>query len=124
MLLTWTPVPGTTSPEPVPFEQVTEAQTPSASSTEIWVVEPRPSPGTSQQLGDEIGVVKALGELLGAQLVGGFGRPHQLLDVARPHLLQGCERVGDQDAARGRGRVGQHLAPLEGGTDRLAPIGS
>ena len=45
MLLTWTPVPGTIRPEPVPFEQVTLAQRPSASTAVIWVVEPRPSPG-------------------------------------------------------------------------------
>ena len=40
MLLTWTPVPGTIRPEPVPFEQVTLAQTPSASIAVMWVVEP------------------------------------------------------------------------------------
>ena len=45
MLLTWTPVPGTIRPEPVPFEQVTLAQRPSPSTAVMWVVEPRPSPG-------------------------------------------------------------------------------
>jgi hypothetical protein len=35
MLLTWTPVPGTTIPDPVPFEQVTLAPLPSPSRTEM-----------------------------------------------------------------------------------------
>src|SRR5205823_1233082 len=39
-LLTWTPVPGTTTPEPSPFEQVTAHAQPSASSTETCVVDP------------------------------------------------------------------------------------
>ena len=39
MLLRWTPVPGTTTPEPQPVEQVSEAALPSASSTLIWVVQ-------------------------------------------------------------------------------------
>ena len=43
MLLTWIPVPSTKSPEPVPFEQVTLAQPPSASTAVMWVVEPRRS---------------------------------------------------------------------------------
>ena len=38
--VTWTPVPGTTIPDPVPFEQVTLAQPPSASTAEMWVVDP------------------------------------------------------------------------------------
>ena len=33
-------MPGTVTPEPVPFEQVTEQAQPSPSSTEMWVVEP------------------------------------------------------------------------------------
>src|SRR5436190_110747 len=41
------PVPGTTIPEPVPFEQVTLAALPSRSSTETCVVEPRRSAGPS-----------------------------------------------------------------------------
>ena len=39
MLFRWTPVPGTTTPEPQPVEQVSEAAFPSASSTLIWVVQ-------------------------------------------------------------------------------------
>jgi hypothetical protein len=34
------PVPGTTTPEQDPFEQVTVAHPPSESITEMWVVEP------------------------------------------------------------------------------------
>ena len=40
MLLTWMPVPGTTSPEPSPLVVVTAHAQPSASSTETCVVEP------------------------------------------------------------------------------------
>ncbi len=49
MLLRCTPVPGTTTPEHDPLEQVTVAQLPSASSTAMWVVLPsreRTSPAT------------------------------------------------------------------------------
>ena len=40
MLFRCMPVPGTTTPEQEPFEQVTDAQAPSASITEMWVVLP------------------------------------------------------------------------------------
>ncbi len=40
MLLRCMPVPGTTTPEHDPFEQVTEAHAPSPSITEMWVVLP------------------------------------------------------------------------------------
>ena len=40
MLLRCIPVPGTTTPEHEPFEQVTVAQPPSASITDTWVVFP------------------------------------------------------------------------------------
>src|SRR3954470_6702115 len=40
MLLTWTPVPGTTIPDPSPLVVVTLQAQPSASSTDTWVVEP------------------------------------------------------------------------------------
>ena len=39
MLLRWTPVPGTTTPEPQPVEQVSDAALPAASSTLICVVQ-------------------------------------------------------------------------------------
>jgi hypothetical protein len=45
MLLTWTPVPGTSSPDPVPFEQVTLAHIPSESIAVRCVVDPNLSPG-------------------------------------------------------------------------------
>src|SRR3954452_14885737 len=41
MLLTWMPVPGTTMPAPSPFVHVTAHARPSASITEMCVVEPR-----------------------------------------------------------------------------------
>ena len=40
MLFRWMPVPGGSTPEPVPFEHVTLAALPSPSSTEMCVVEP------------------------------------------------------------------------------------
>ena len=40
MLLRCMPVPGTTTPEQDPLEHVTEAQSPSSSITETWVVLP------------------------------------------------------------------------------------
>ncbi len=40
MLLTWTPVPGTTSPEPSPLVHVTAHAQPASSITEMCVVEP------------------------------------------------------------------------------------
>ena len=46
MLLRWIPVPGTTTPEHDPFEQVTDAQAPSASSAARWVVDPSRVPSS------------------------------------------------------------------------------
>ena len=40
MLLSWIPVPGTNTPDPEPFEQVTLAHPPSPSSAVMWVVDP------------------------------------------------------------------------------------
>ena len=93
MLFTWTPVPGTTSPDPVPFEQVTDAHMPSASRAEMWVVEPSRLAAAR--------VVERLGELLGAQRVRRLGGLDQL---GHPALGAGAlerrERLGDQDPAR------------------------
>ena len=44
MLFRCMPVPGTTIPEDDPFEHVTVAQPPSASITEMWVVDPSREP--------------------------------------------------------------------------------
>ena len=49
MLLRITPVPGTSTPEPEPFEQVTLAHVPSPSRTAMWVVEPSRSPAPSRR---------------------------------------------------------------------------
>ena len=51
MLLTWMPVPGTTTPEPSPFVHVTEQARPSPSTTEMCVVEPQLRDGTRGVLG-------------------------------------------------------------------------
>ena len=44
MLFRCMPVPGTTTPEDDPFEQVTVATAPSASMTDTWVVDPSREP--------------------------------------------------------------------------------
>ena len=72
------PVPGTITPEPEPFEQVTDAQAPSASITDRWVVEPSRAVDPLGRLLDRVlgeeALQVALGveahqELLGARLV-------------------------------------------------------
>ena len=59
-------------------------------------------------------LVERLGELEIAQVVGGAHRGDQLLGAAAlAEALQQAEAVGDQDPARGRRRVGQHLGAAE-----------
>ena len=127
MLLRITPVPGTSTPEPEPLEQVTLAHIPS-------LVEDRDVGGRAEQVGGgevEAGrveqarlqalAVERLGELLAAGAVGGAHRGDQLLGpalLAEP--LEQAEAEGDQDPARGRRRVGQHLGAAERGPDRPA----
>ena len=82
MLLTWTPVPGTTSPEPVPFEQVTLAHMPSPSTAVMWVVEPSRS-AAEEALGEAL-VVEAGEELLRALGLGRLHRRDHGLEVGRP----------------------------------------
>ena len=127
MLLRITPVPGTSTPEPEPFEQVTLAHIPSASSTEMWVVEPsrsaaaRSSPAGSSRRGLQALAVQGLGEVLAADGAGRSHRGDQLLGAAAlAHPLQQAEAVGDQGPARGRRRVGEHLGSAERHADRRA----
>ena len=87
MLLRITPVPGTSTPEPEPLEQVTLAHIPSPSITEMWVVEPSRSPARVEAGGIEEArlqplAVERLGELLAAA-VGGAHRRDQLLGPLR-----------------------------------------
>ena len=105
MLLTWTPVPGTISPEPVPFEQVTLAQRPSPSSAVMWVVEPsrsRRRPARSRAAKP----VARRGPARNSSRALRLRRLHRRDQVApgpparRP--LEQLEREGDQDPARGR----------------------
>ena len=63
MLLRITPVPGTSTPEPEPFEQVTAAHIPSASITEMWVVEPSSEARCS--LAASIAATRCSGPLVG-----------------------------------------------------------
>ena len=115
-------MPGTSTPEPEPLEQVTLAHIPSPSSTEMWVVEPSRSRGREvEAAGVEEArlhplLVERLGELEVAQVVGGAHRRDQLLGAAAlAEALEQAEAVGDQDPARGRRRVGQHLGAAERG---------
>ena len=64
MLFTWTPVPGTTRPEPVPFEQVTDAQHPPPSIAVMCVVEPSRLDTDRDGLGEHLGIQEARGEAL------------------------------------------------------------
>ncbi len=119
-------MPGTTTPEPVPFEQVTEAQLPCG--VEHGDVGGRAEPvlGTARAamaadpgaaadpFGDlvEVGgekplhvglVVEALMEVVGSPGVGRLRRGDELLDAAAvAQALEHSQRVGDQDPARGR----------------------
>ena len=106
----------------MPFEQVTLAQRPSPSTAVMWVVDPsRPAPGglVEEAAGEPVDV-EALEELLGARVLR---HPHHLDQVLEPvpvSALEQRERVGDQDPARGRRRVGEHLATAKPRPHRLA----
>ena len=143
MLLTWTPVPGTIRPEPVPFEQVTLAQRPSPSTAVIWVVEPRPVARSHDPAGGRAkarpgplgGRVEAhrVQELLeptvlgkpGVELLGARGlrllhHRHDLLDPGVAEPVEQVEAEGDQDAARRGRRVGEHVPATEAAPHRIA----
>ena len=116
MLLTCTPVPGTTSPEPVPFEHVTAAQ---VRRPRVCVVEPsgppgaRPSPGPtpseSARRADRGGqereglgerrVVETGVELLRSGLVRLMHRRDHVLHPVAPQPLQQVEAQRYEDAA-------------------------
>ncbi len=120
MLLRITPVPGTSTPEPEPLEQVTLAQLPSASRTEMWVVEPsRSAAARSSRIGSRKPdlhplLVEGLGEGEVAARVGRLHRRHQLLgSAAGAEALEQAEAVGDQDPARGGRRVGEDFGAAE-----------
>ena len=123
MLLTWTPVPGTIRPEPVPFEQVTLAQRPSPSTAVIWVVEPRPlarshdpAGGRAKASPDALGgrvEARRVQELLEPAVLGKPGvkflgagdlrllhHRHDLLDPGGAEPIEQVEAEGDQDASR------------------------
>ena len=124
MLFTCMPVPGTTTPEHEPFEQVTEAQAPSASMTAMWVVLPEPRAHLRGHVVERVRPEEALEVALGHEplhellVAGAVGRGDHLGDhvgvVAEVEPLEDAERVGDQDAARRGRRVGEH---------RPAPVG-
>ena len=138
MLLRWTPVPGTITPEPVPFEQVTLAQPPCASTAVMWVVEPSRSPGPPVELPrrqrssptSDTGARKSPRSPLveagrGSSVVrascASLHRARRRCAAGRiAEAVEDREGEGDQDPARRRWRVGEDLAPEEAGPDRLA----
>ena len=124
------PVPGTTTPEQEPFEQVTVAQRPSASITETWVVLPRrertsvatvSSASRARNSSRKPSLPRPVEELRVAGAVGGgdhLGHHRRVVRAVQP--LEDAERVRDQDAA-GRGRrVGEHVAAAEAHARRRA----
>ena len=123
MLFRCSPVPGTTTPEHEPFEQVTVAQPPSASITEMCVVDPSRERTSVATVSSASSARKLLEVALGcpgpsrksasrARLVEAITSAI-VRRVARPlQPLEDAERVGDQDAARRRRRVGEHLAAV------------
>src|SRR5579875_2697656 len=88
MLLRWIPVPGTTTPEQEPLEQVTEHAQPSLSSTEMWVVDPsdgHPRPGERDppRPGERVGPPRP-GERAGGPPAPGAPSPLTLKDPRPP----------------------------------------
>jgi hypothetical protein len=81
MLFTCTPVPGTTTPEPSPFVQVTEHAQPSPSSTEMCVVDPSRlamkrsrNPGSARPV-RKPGVRSSCARSIAVTSASGSGRP-------------------------------------------------
>ena len=124
------PVPGTTTPEQEPFEQVTDAQPPSASITEMCVVLPsreRTSVATvssASLAGTARGSPRcrspARNSSSRARLVDAITSAITSGPCGRAEALEDAERVRDQDPARRRRRVGEHLAALVGHPRGLA----
>ena len=69
-------MPGTTIPEPSPFEHVTEHAQPSRSSTAMCVVEPS-LPLRPRKRADELGVGEPLEELRRALVLGALHHLHE-----------------------------------------------
>ena len=121
MLFRCTPVPGTTTPEHDPFEQVTEHAQPSRSSTATWVVDPSGerrarnrltnsgSSSPSRNSGVRSACVRSIASTTCATSAGGRAR----------FRVEQRERVGDQDPAGRRRRVRDHLPPAIRHPDRV-----
>ena len=146
MLLRCTPVPGTTTPEPQPVEQVSEAAFPSASSTLMWVVQgdcegqlalaacatwPFSAAASTLRTApprysarSNAGVRCAFAERSAAAIRASEARSERAAQ-GRAGGEHG-ERVRDQRAARGRRRVGHERAPAVRERQRAAadrPVG-
>ena len=112
------PVPGTTIPEPSPLVVVTAHAQPSASSTETCVVEPSRELMKESRKPGRAQMVEELRRALGLR---GLHRRHDRGRARRgPAALQQRQRVGDQQPARARRRVGEHLAAVVADAHRLA----
>ena len=136
MLFSWMPVPGTITPEPEPVDEESDAAFPSASTAETCVVPPagacsaRPGSAACDPRGRR-------GERARRRAAAARGRRGAARRRTRSSRTRVCSRitstsaaiasavpgapradaleqrepVGDQDAARGRRRVRDHLVP-------------
>ena len=100
MLLRWIPVPGTTTPEPSPFVHVTAHAIPSASITEMCVVEPSVKPRIAERRD----------ERRRARRLRALHRGDESPGRRRARLARRARRSASasSDAAGVRRRVGQH----------------
>jgi hypothetical protein len=134
------PVPGTITPEPLPVEDDTEAALPSASTAETWVVPPfgacSGAPGSVARIRDRLLVEQPLDQAAGVQVLDETAASrarllaHRLdqrrhrLGRTRPaprDVVEQREAVGDQDTARGRWRVRDHIVAEVARLHRLTP---
>ena len=119
MLFRWIPVPGTTTPELLPFVQVTEHARPSPSRTETCVVEPRfAARKRSRKPGSPRPAVNSVVRSAWTSSITPTSSAARRL--ARRGGVEPREREREQDAAGGRRRVREDAPPAVGGVHRLA----
>ena len=144
MLFRWMPVPGTITPEPEPVDDESDAAVPSESTTDTWVVpagagstspgapasiraEAACDPLAGEQPPREPAAVQAAREALFAHarlLAHHLDERRDRLGAARravPGPREQRQAVGDQDPARRRRRIRDHLVPEIADAHRAAP---
>jgi hypothetical protein len=118
MLLTCTPVPGTTTPEPLAVRAGHARRAPvGVHDRDVG----RRAQARREEPVDVGGIGEAGGELVGALVLGGL---HRGDDVGQRRRARGgveaLQREREQHAARVRRRVGEHVAAAVARADRLA----